>query len=818
MEKLLQDLRYSWRNLWRSPGFTLVALLTLALGIGANSSIFSVINAALLKNVPYPKPQQLALLFERDVTAEGSGPNVVALPNFLDWQSQSRSFVAMTAERRNQFNLGGEGHFQPERIDGAICTWAFFSTFDVPPMLGRPFTASEDKHGAPHVAVISYGLWQQRFGGDPGILQRKIRLDSEDYSVIGVMPASFRYPERKVAVWVPVEQVLSEGDIHRRGNHQFWVIGRLRDGVTLEQAGAELDTIGRRIYKDHSSELVGRGASVSSLADEGTRDSRSALVVLFAAVGCLLLIACVNIANLLLARGSERHREMAIRAAVGASPARLQLQLLTESVLLSMLGAVAGLLLAYGLTSFLSVRALLLLSRGEFDTSSDIRLDLLVFLFTAGVALLSGLATGIVPAFQLARKDLTSGLKESGRSATAGRSQGRFRSVLVTAEVALSLVLLVAAGLLARSFAELRRVNPGLRVEQTLTAGISLPDAHYPKRQQIAAYARQLTSKLQQIPGVRAAGLVSCLPVGGYCGDNSFRIEGQPLPRGQFILAMTRSVTPGYFASAGIPLIAGRELNDLDNTGFDDEHPHDSAIVISQSMAKKFFPNNDALGKRLLFGDTDTPGYRIVGIVGDVLFTLDRPPRPTMYTSVLEGYRSNFYAIIHTSADPIGIAAAVRREITNLDPDIPAFEIRPMTAVLDESAARREFTMLMLGLFAVVALALAAVGLYGVLSYAVAQRTSEIGIRMALGAARSQVQSLVMLDGMRPALAGVVLGILGATWATGLLKSLLFGISANDIATFIAVPILLLLVALAACAIPAWRATRVDPVIALRSE
>jgi putative ABC transport system permease protein len=819
MERLIQDIRYSWRTLSKSPGFTLVALLTLALGIGANSSIFSVINAALLKDLPYPKPDQLVLLFERAVVKESSGPGPAALANFLDWQAQSHSFAAMAAERENQFNLGGaERGFMPERIEGAICSWSLFPSLGVQPLLGRPFTREEDKHGARAVAVISYGLWQRRFGGSRDVLNRQIRLDSENYDIIGVMPRGFSYPERKVDVWAPVQHVLSAGEISGRGSHQFYVIARVRDGISRQQALAELDAIANQVYRAHPGALIGRGAAMRPLSEEGSRDSKTALLVLFGAVGCLLLIACVNIANLLLARGSERRREMSIRAALGAGRARLQGQLLTESVLLSLLGAAVGLVLAYGFTTFLAARAPVLLQRSDIDTTAEIGLDIWVFLFTAGVALLTGLATGLVPAWQAARTDLTAGLKESGRSSTANRSQRRFRGTLVMVEVALSVVLLVAAALLLRSFGELRNVNPGVNIDRVLTAGLSLPEARYAKREQVSAFARQVVDRLQSLPGVRSAGLVSCLPVGGYCGDRIFNIDGTPQPPGEFVYALYRAVSPGYFAAAGIPLLAGRTLNQQDNIGFDDEHPRDSAVVISQSMARKFWPNQDALGQRIRFGDEKGPHYRVVGIVGDVRIRLDEDPQPALYTSLYEGSETDFHALIHTSGDPVAIAGAVRQAISGLDPDIPAFEIRTMASVLDESAARREFTAFLLGMFAALALALAAVGLYGVLSYAVAQRTAEIGIRMALGAAHSQVRRLVLLEGMRPALAGVILGIIGAAWATQFLRTLLFGVSTRDPATFIAVPVLLLSVAIAACAIPAWRATRVHPATALRSE
>jgi predicted permease len=818
-ETFRQDLRYSVRTLTKSPGFTLVALLTLALGIGANSSIFSVINAALLKELPYPKPDQLVLLFERAVVKEGGGPGPAALANFLDWQAQSRSFTAMAAERENQFNLGsGERGFMPERIDGAICSWTLFPVLGVQPLLGRPFTREEDKHGARAVAVISYGLWQRRFGGSRDVLKRQLRLDSENYDIVGVMPRDFGYPERKVDVWAPVQHVLDAGTIASRGSHQFYVIARVRDGISHAQAFAEIDAVAHQVYNSHPGELIGRGAALRPLSEEGSRDNKTALLVLFGAVGCLLLIACVNIANLLLARGSERRREMSIRAALGAGRARLQGQLLTESVLLSLLGAALGLVLAYGFTAFLAARAPALLHPSDIDTTAKISLDGWVFLFTAGVAVLTGLATGLVPAWQAARTDLTTGLKQSGRSSTANRSQRRFRGALVTVEVALSVVLLVAAALLLRSFGELRNVNPGVNVDRALTAGLSLPEARYAKREQVSAFARQLAGRLQELPGVRSAGLVSCLPVGGYCGDRVFNIDGPPQPPGEFVYALNRAVSPGYFAAAGIPLLTGRALNEQDNIGFDDEHPRDSAVVISQSMARKFWPNQDALGQRIRFGDEKGPHYRVVGIVGDVRIRIDEDPQPCLYTSLYEGSQTGFYALIHTLGDPVAVAGAVRQAISGLDPDIPAFEIRTMASVVDESAARREFTAFLLGMFAALALALAAVGLYGVLSYAVAQRTAEIGIRMALGAAHPQVRRLILLEGMRPALAGLILGIVGAAWATQFLRTLLFGVSTYDPATFIAVPALLLSVALAACAIPAWRATRVDPATALRSE
>jgi len=823
LETLWQDLRYCWRTLWKSPGFTLVALLTLALGIGANSAIFSVINAALLQPLPYPHPDQLVLLYERNVSVEGSR-NPVALANFLDWQAQNRSFAAMAAVRHNDFNLGvdggegGRGASQPERITGAICSWSLFPTLGVRPVLGRTFSAEEDKFGARPVVVISYGMWQRRFGGAPDVLQRKIRLDSKEYDIIGVMPQSFAYPDRPVQVWAPVQQILPAEFLTIRGAHQFYVIARVRDGVSKEQAFAELDSIERRVYDTHPGELVGRGAMLSPLSEEGTRHSRTALLVLFSAVGCLLLIACVNIANLLLARGSGRRREMAIRAAMGAGRSRLQRQLLTESILLSALGAGFGVLLAYGLTSVLATKAAAFLSQGDFSTSGELRLDGWVFLFTAAVALVTGVAIGLVPAWQTARADLTNGLKESSRSASANRGQRRFRSALVTAEVALSMMLLVATVLLLRSFAQLQHVPSGVRVDHVLTAGVSLPDIGFEKREQVFQFARQLRDRLQALPGARSADLVTCLPVGGYCGDRAFFIDGRPLPPGQFTFALYRAVTPGYFETTGIPVLQGRAISAQDGIGFDEKNLRDGAVVISQSMARKFWPQGDALGQRIRFGRESKQGYRVIGIVGDVLIGLDRKPQPTMYLPLYDGDWSNFFAVVHTAADPLSLASAVRHEISSMNPDLPAFEIRTLAEVVDDSTSQRSFTTFLLGLFASLALALTAVGLYGVLSYSVAQRTMEIGIRLALGAERSEVRRLVLFEGMRPALLGVILGLIGASWATQFVKTLLFEISSSDRVTLVSAPALLLAIALASCVIPAWRATRVDPATALRSE
>jgi len=809
-DALYQDVAYALRTLRRNAGFTAVTILTLALGIGANAGIFSVISAVLLRPVPFRDPDRVVLLFERGVLQKNNQPNVVSLANFLDWQKESRSFVGMAAVRQAAFNLGGDGgQFLPERIHGALCSWSLFATLDVAPLIGRPFTPEEDRREASPTAIISYALWQQRFGGDPNVLQRKIRLDSKNYDIVGVMPRDFSYPARQVEIWVPVQQILRNANAVNRANHQLYVVARVRPDVPVARAGAEVDGIMQRIFLEHSGELIGHGAMLIPLADVATRGSRTSLLVLFAAVGCLLLIACVNIANLLLARGSQRRRELSIRMALGAARERLFRQMLTESLLLFALGAAAGLVLASVLTTQLAARAPALLGIDDIDTSGDITLNRWVFLFTAVVAMLAGVATGFVPAWQAARAQVSNALREGGRSLTAGVSQGHFRAALVTAEVALSVMLLVAAGLLIRSFGELRNVSPGFRTDHALTASVALPLARYSKPEQIAVFARQLEERVSAVPGVRSVGLVNCLPAGGYCGDNAFSIEGHPLPPGQFTLGLNRLASPSYFSTAGIPLLRGRIFTAQETR----------TVVISESMAKRFFAGMDPIGQRIYFSDAaDAPRNEIVGIVGDVLIGLDEHPRPTYYLPISTGLSTSFSVMVRTEGEPAALAPAVRREISNLDADLPAFRIRTIEEMLDVSAGQREFTALLLGSFAALALLLAAVGLYGVLSYSVAQRTNEIGIRLALGAAQSQVQRLVLVEGLRPAAIGIGVGLAASFGAAQLLRTLLFGIGPHYWPAYVAVPFVLFAVAGLACAVPAWRATRVDPVVALRND
>jgi predicted permease len=803
IENLVRDARQAWRGIWKNPGFSAVAVATLALGIGANSAMFSVINAALIRPLPYPKPHQLVLLFEQI-----DGPNIASFANFADWQQQSHSFSAMAAGRQESFSLGGNGSFQPEQIPGAIFSWALFQTLGVEPALGRPFIPADDRIGAPRVAVISYGLWQRRFAGSGDILREQIRLNGVNYDIVGVMPAGFGYPTRDVEVWAPIQPQFGPELVISRGSHQLYVIARLRDGITRAQATVEVDGIQRRILAANPGALIGNGAVSFPLQEITTRRSRASLYVLFAGVGCLLLIACVNISNLLLARGSRRSREFSIRASLGASRGRLLQQFLTESLMLTLLGAIAGLLLAYGMLGALGPRASHIIQANDIDTSAPVRIDGSVLLFSAAISIAAGLGAGFLSARRSLQGDPGHYLKDGGRSATAGRTQQRLRTGLISAEVALSVMLLIAAGLMIRSFDKLQRVRTGVRADNLVTAGIAVPSSRYESPESIGLFYRRLLERLKAIPGVRNAGLVSCLPVDGYCGDNSFNIEGRQLPPGQFIFALNRQASPEYFRVAGIPLLAGRVFTERDGR----------TVIISESMARKFWPKESPVGQRIYFGDEKSPRYEIVGIVGDVLISLDDTPQPTMYLPALQGLDNTEYAVVDAPGDTRVISERLRKAVSSIDPDIPAYQIRTMAEIIGESSWHRALTATLLGSFAALALILSAVGLYGVLSYLIAQRTAEVGIRMALGATRGVVCRLVLVQGLSPAIAGIAAGLIAAFGLARTMRTVLFGVVPTDTLTFVSAPAVIILVAVVASIVPAWRATRVDPAIALRTE
>jgi predicted permease len=809
---LAQDVRFSLRQFRRSPGFAITVVVVLALGLGANTAIFSVINALLLRPMPYAEPDRLVALYERDVTPGGGGFSSVSPGAYHDWRQQARSFEQIAGLLTGPVTIASTGDaLPPQRVEATATARELFPILGVTPILGRDFTDAEDRFGGEKVAILGFGLWEQRFGGAPDAVGRRMKLDNQECLIVGVMPRGFAYPTRDNAVYLPLGHYRNPERDTSHDGHNLRVVARLRPGVSVEQARAEIDGINARFHQTHRADFVAEGANAVPLRDSIVRNTRTPLLVLFGAVCCVLLIACVNVANLLLARAAGRSREVSIRTAIGAGRGRLIRQLLTESVLLSLAGAIVGVMIAEFLGAALVARAP---GSESLIAPGQAAVDYRVFAFAFAAALVVGVAAGLFPAFQFARLDVAGGLRDFGRSHTPGRSHGRFRNALVAAEVALSLVLLAAAGLLMHSFARLMNVHPGVRIDHTLT--FEIPMVAQPKVKLLDFY-RELPARLIAQNGVLGAGLISCMPVGGHCNDQGFYIEGRPAEAGKPMDALTRDASAGYFAAAGIPVLRGRAFSEQDGVGKTNHF-----VVVSETTARNFFRGEDPIGRRIRFGsDPLKPGvsrFEIVGIVGDVLTSIDAKPEPMIYRAVGYQQYDELWVVMHTAGDPRAALNAARAEVTRLDPDVAVANVRTMDDVVGESAAERQFQMMLFGGFAALAILLAAAGLYGVLSYTVSRRRPEIGVRIALGASGAEVRRLVLRDGMRPAALGVVLGIPAAALACQLLKGLLFGVGTFDPITFGAAPLLLLAVAAIASYIPAARAARVDPGITLRSE
>src|SRR5581483_4728762 len=682
-----RDVRFAARQLARRPAFTITSVLILALGLGANTAIFTVVHAFLLRPLPYKDPDFLTALFERDpVGPLGSDSfNPVAPGNFLDWQRLSTSFEQIAATAGGAFNLSHAGQgFEPQRVDAAFCSSNLFPTLGVSPVLGRGFHPEEDRYGAARVAVISYGLWQRYFGGSANVIHQQIRLDGENHQIVGVMPRGFGFPDRTVEVWTPLLANITPEQQRTHSNHFLMVVGRLRRGIAVERARAEIDTIAARYKQTHPDEITGKGGNVVRLQEYLVKDVRVLLLALLGAVGCVLLIACVNLANLLLTGAAGRTREVAIRQALGAGRSQIIVQFLTESILLAFAGACCGLLLAGWITETLAAHAP---GANAILPAGHIAPDTGVFLFTLVIAVATGIAAGMLPAIQSSWTDLVKSLKDSTRSATSGRSHRHFRSILVATEVALSLVLLIAAGLLLRSSSRLLQITPGVRVDHSLTIGIALPDRDDTRHAEISAFLGQLAEALKNVPGVRSAGLVSCAPIAGHCSDAVFFIEGKPLPPGQMMDALYRGADPGYFAAAGIPLLRGRVFTRRDGIGFDEKHPRPGVIIISESLAKRFFGGEDPIGRHIYIGfDVErnkfqglpVPRYEVIGVVGDVLQSLDSRVEPTIYLPLLDGTFDRVHIVLHTSVEPHSVTAAARKAIHRLNPDLPVFQVRTM--------------------------------------------------------------------------------------------------------------------------------------------
>jgi putative ABC transport system permease protein len=804
MNTFWQDLRYGLRMLLKNPAFTAVAVIALALGIGANTAIFSVVNGVLLSPLPYPQPEQLAMVW-LDNRRQGIRDDITSYPNFLDWRDKNHSFQGMSGMRNLAVNLTGTG--EPEELRGAAVAANFFSLMGVNPAQGRGFTTEEEQPGKDKVVILSHGLWRRRFGGDPGILNKTVSLNGEQNTVIGVMPPGFQFPS-KAELWAP----LAPNERLRAARGAFWlpVVGRLKPGVSRAQAQADMDLIAKQLEQQYPNINAGYGINVMPLHEQMVGNLRRTLLVLLGAVGFVLLIACANVANLLLARAAARQREIAVRAALGAGRWRIVRQLLTESVLLSIVGGALGVLLAWW-----GLETLLKLSPANLPRLDNIHLDARVLGFTFGLSLLTGLLFGLAPALQTSQLELGETLKEGGRSGSGSRRTQRLRSAFIVAEIALTLALLIGAGLLIRSFWRLQEVSPGFRSERLLTLQLSLPRTKYPEGAQVVTFFQQLQERLAALPGVESASATTTILLPKLANSSSFTIENHSQdPQAQRLELPFDAVQPNFFQTMDIQLLRGRTFAPQDARGQPD------VAIVNETFAKRYFPNEDPVGKRFTFGDGNNPQWiSIVGVVRDTKRQgLDAPVRIESWLPHAQAPSRSMQVVLRSKGDPLALAGAVREAVWSLDRDLPIPKLQTMEQVLSESVAQRRLSMLLLSIFAAVALLLAAVGIYGVMSYVIAQRTNEIGIRVALGAQAGDVLKLILGQGMKLALLGVGLGLVTTLLLTRLLASLLFGVSATDPATFAGVALLLLLVALLACWLPAWRATKVDPIVALRYE
>jgi putative ABC transport system permease protein len=803
MQTILQDLRYGLRMLAKKPGFTVVAVFTLALGIGANSAIFSVVNGVLLRPMPLEDPNRLIKIWE---TFLPGGQGTVSVPNLKDWREQNTVFNGIAAYTFSSLNLRGQD--TPERLQGAAVSSNFFDVVGVRPRLGRAFQTGEDEAGRGRVAMLSHRLWQRAFGGDAGVVGKEILLNGENYTVIGVTPPEFRFPSRLTEVWVPL--VIPPDQVNNRGNHWMFTLGRLKPEVGFEQAREQMVAIAKRLEQQYPDNQAGRSVFLIPVQEETVQGIRPALRALMFAVGFVLLIACANVANLLLARATSRRREIAVRTALGAGRLRLVRQLLTESLILALAGGALGLALAK-----LGVEALLVLAANFLPRANEVGLDWRVAAFTVALSLLTGVFFGLLPALQSSRSDLQSALKEGG-GAGSGAQTNWLRSALVVGEVAATLVLLIGAGLLIKSFIRLYETDLGFKAENVLTMSLALPQAKYPDVQAAAAFHQNLLDRVASLPGARSAGVINFLPLQNWGFNGGLTIEGQgPYEPGRQPLAEFRSISPDYFRTMSVPLIGGRFFTTQDQSR------SAPVVIVNQTLAKQYLQGQDPIGKRIRVIGNDW--RTVVGVVGDVRQSgVTQTARAEVFVPIPQAIwtplTQTMSLAVRAEAEPEALISAVRNAVKEIDPAQPVFNVKTMEAVVADSVSDRRLNMLLLGIFAGVALTLAVIGIYSVMSYTVSQHTREIGIRMALGARPMDVLMLVVGQGMGLTLVGVCLGVAGAFGLTRLMETLLYGVTATDPLTFAVISALLVVVALVACCVPARRATKVDPMIALRNE
>jgi predicted permease len=806
LELSLRNLRISIRTLARTPGFAFISIIVIAIGIGANVALFTVVRSVLMKPLPFKDPDRLVRLYEH--SADDKFPyNEVAGGVFTEWKKQSHGFsdlaIVLTFP---EYNLSGTYGQLPERVRAAFCSWNLLPTLGVEPALGRGFTAADDQPSATATAILSWGLWKRRFGGDPAILNQTIHLDGKPYTVIGIMPAWFAYPEQSVQLWTPIyhEQFPERWD--QLDAHMFVVIGRLKPEITAAAATSELSLMVHRLHDQHlDNPFISKAAQNRPLLDDIVGDIKAPLYTLLSATGCLLLIACLNVASLLVARGAARRRELAIRTALGSNRWQLLGEHLTESCILSAAGGAVGLLMAYAAIQWF-VR-----TRQDMRRVEAIYMDGSILAFAVGLIFLCALFAAIISAFSVDSDQVLPSLQESSRSHGVGPGRVRLRKWLLSIEVGLTVVLLIGAGLLLKSYERLRSSDLGCITQNVLKMNVSLPDARYGQPPQRLNFFENLLARVRSLPGVQGAGLVSLVPGQGYNGDNGFVVaEHPPLPTGQSQYAVVSWADPGYFAALGIPLLRGKT--------FDANQRLDQAtkVVVSESFARLYFPGEDPLGKHLL--TLGQKSYEIIGVVGDTRFVVAKPPEPMMYFPLYKGTESGATIALRGVRDAASFALPVQELVQQLDPELPVSEILTMDQMIGKSTLDASFDATLVLAFAVLSLVLAAVGLFGVLSYIIAQRTAEIGIRIALGAQRETVLSLMLLDGLRPAFFGLAFGLAGSIAAARLIRSVLYGTGPLDPAVFLTVIAILMSVAAAACFIPAWRASRMDLMQALRNE
>ena len=819
MQTLWQDLRYGARMLLKNPGFTLIAVVTMALGIGANTEIFSVVNAVLLRPLPYQEPSRLVAVWETNLTKPGSKGSM-SYPNFFDLRAQSSSFDRVASYYTNDVALTGLA--APVNVRSAVISAEMFDLLGAKPLLGRSFVPEEDHPDSStgRAVMISHSLWQRQFSSDPEVVGRSIMVNSKPFNLVGVMPAGFQFPIEadRVELWltsaIDAEKVdpKDKPGTEQRGAHYIAGVARLKPGVTIEQAQADVDVIGANLEKQYPDTNTKHSFSLISYHDDLVADYESALWIILGAVGCVLLIACANVANLLLARSTARRKEIAVRAALGADRKRIVRQLLTESLLLSLVGGALGLALA-------SLGGQLLIGTIPEDVPrlSEISLDRWVFGFTLLVSVVTGVVFGLAPAVSAAKVELTEAIKEGGRT-SGGGVRSRLRSTLVVAEIAIAMVLLVGAGLLLKTFEKLQRVDLGYDTHHVLTASVDIPESRYPKPGQVAQFYSALLAKVKTLPGVVSASAIVPQPLSGDTFVISFEIEGRNIPKGEQPVSHFRSVAAGYFETMKIPILAGRAFTD------NDDEKSLPVIIVNEAFAEKHFPGEDPIGKHLKPGisvdNSETKWREIVGVVKNVKHrqSLSRDYDPEYYVPHLQMPISSMNLVIRTANEPVGLAGIIQKQVNELDKEVPAYRIKTFDQYLGIAVAQPRFNATLLGLFAGLALLLTAIGLYGVMAYSVVQRTQEIGVRIALGAQSVDVMKMILRQGMTLTAAGLALGAVAAFALTRLMSSLLFGVAPTDPATFAVIAALVAGVALLACYVPARRATRADPITALRYE